>query len=71
MIAAALDKRLHALEESNVRRIETLADYVRWRANPNRDPNPEFSPAMREFLEDLRKHTLESKRLAAHGKHHA
>ena len=65
MSAATLDKRLHALEENSVCRIETLADYALWRANPNRDPNPEFSLVMREALEDFRTHSMEKKRLAA------
>lgn len=65
MSIAALDKRLHVLEKNSVCRIETLADYALWRANPNRDPNPEFSPVMREALESFRKHAMEKKRLAA------
>jgi hypothetical protein len=65
MSAATLDKRLHALEENSVCRIETLADYALWRTNPNRHPNPEFSPVMRECLESFRAHTMEKKRLAA------
>ena len=65
MSTAALDKRLHALEENSVCRIETLADYALWRANPNRDPNPEFSLVMREALESFRTHTMEKKRLTS------
>lgn len=67
MNATTLDKRLQALEESSVCHIETLADYALWRANPNRDPNPEFSPVMRECLENFRKHAMKKKRLTAHG----
>jgi hypothetical protein len=59
MSAATLDKRLQALEENNVCRIGTLADYALWRANPNRDPNPEFSSVMRECLESFRTYTME------------
>ena len=65
MSAATLDKRLHALEENSVCRIEAPADYALWRANPNRDPNPEFSLEMREALESFRTYTMEKKRLAA------
>ena len=65
MSAATLDKRLHALEENSVCRIETLADYALWRANPNRDPTPEFSLVMREALESFRTHTMEKKHLTA------
>lgn len=69
MNAPALDKRLRALEAKNTRQIATLADYALWRANPNRDPNPQFSPAMQKCLEDFRKHTMERERLAAQNKH--
>ncbi len=50
MTIASLDKRLKTLEKNSVCRIETLADLVRWVANPNRDPDPEFSPEMRECV---------------------
>jgi hypothetical protein len=59
MNAPALDKRLRALEAKNTRQIATLADYALWGANPNRDPNPQFSPVMQKCLEDFRKHTME------------
>jgi len=65
MSAVTLDKRLQALEENSVCRIETLADYALWRANPNRDPNPEFSLVMWEALESFRTHTMEKKRLTS------
>ena len=69
MSASSLDKRLRSLEAKNTQYIATLTDYVLWRANPNRDPNPQFSPAMQKCLEDFRKHTMERERLAAQNKH--
>ena len=69
MNAPALDKRLRTLEAKNICHIATLADYALWRANPDRDPNPQFSPVMQKRLEDFRKHTMERERLAAQNKH--
>jgi len=51
---AVLDKRLRELEHNSITRIDTLADWVVWLADPSRDPDPVFSPVMQDCLERLR-----------------
>ncbi len=69
MSASSLDKRLRNIEAKNTCHIATLADYALWRANPNRDPNPQFSPVMQKCLEDFHRYTAEKERSAAQNKH--
>jgi hypothetical protein len=55
-----IDRRLERLEAKRKPRIiDNLADFVRWHANPNRDPNVELSPQMEEFFPLFRSHNAE------------
>ena len=49
-----IDRRLEQLEEKvKPRIIGNLADFVRWHADPNRDPDMELSPQMQEFFSTI------------------
>jgi hypothetical protein len=55
-----IEKRLERLEEKeNPRVIANLADFVRWHADPNRDPDVKLSPQMQDFFPRFRSENAE------------
>jgi hypothetical protein len=57
-----IEKRLEQLEERiKPRIIATLADFVLWHADPNRDPDAELSPQMQKCFQQFRSHNVEKK----------
>jgi hypothetical protein len=56
----SIEKRLEQLEEKKKPKvIANLADFVRWHADFNRDPNVELSPMMEKFFPRFMSHNAE------------